>query len=410
VTTAVDNARSGFWRGTAGVLGAALLFNLGQGVLRPTVPLYLQQVFAANYRMVTAIPTVFGAGKWIASLPTGYLLGRLGRRVLMASGLLVIAVSDLASAMTSTYGVFLGFRALAGVGWAMFGTVATATMVDLPAARRRGRAVSLLMMSESSGLLLGTASGGWLYQRLGVASPFGFEAACMLVAAILVARWALPPRAQTLATGGSGGGRRIGEVLRTPGVFVMSVTNAVLTAIQTGVLVFLFPLYLVERGGFRPQAVGVLTSMSILGRLGALWLGGTLSDRWGRSRVLMTGLLLYAALLGSVPLLTGSVALGLWSLALGAAAGFVAPLPTAVVADQTLPRLQGLAIGWLRTMTDSGQILGPLVMGACADALGLSAAFQLGAVLLVATAWGCRPTGRAMAAGVPTGGADGERS
>jgi MFS family permease len=388
------------------VLAAALLFNLGQGVLRPTAPLYLQQVFAANYRMVTAIPTVFGAGKWIASLPTGYLLGRLGRRVLMASGLLVVAVSDIASVMTSTYGVFLGFRALAGVGWAMFGTVATATMVDLPAARRRGRAVSLLMMSESSGLLLGTASGGWLYQRLGVASPFGFEAACMFLAASLVARWALPAAAQTPVTGGTGLGRRLGEVLRTPGVFLMSVTNAVLTAIQTGVLVFLFPLYLVERGGFRPQAVGVLTSMSILGRLGALWLGGTLSDRWGRPRVLMTGLLLYAALLGSVPLLSGSIALGLWSLALGAAAGFVAPLPTAVVADHALPPLQGLAIGWLRTMTDSGQIVGPLVMGACADALGLSAAFQLGAVMLVATALGCRPTGRAMAAEVPTGGVD----
>ena len=122
MTPAVDSARSGFWRGTAGVLGTALLFNVGQGVLRPTAPLYLQQVFAANYRMVTAIPTVFGAGKWIASLPTGYLLGRLGRRVLMTSGLLVIAVSDVASVMTSTYGVFLGFRALAGVGWAMFGT------------------------------------------------------------------------------------------------------------------------------------------------------------------------------------------------------------------------------------------------------------------------------------------------
>ncbi len=160
VTPAVDSPRDRWWQGTAGVLGAALLFNLGQGVLRPMTPLYLQQVFAANYRMVTAIPTVFGAGKWTASLPTGYVLGRVGRRALMVSGLLVIAGSDVASAMTSTFAVFLGLRALAGAGWAMFGTVATATMVDLPVARRRGRAVSLLMMSETAGLLMGTASGG----------------------------------------------------------------------------------------------------------------------------------------------------------------------------------------------------------------------------------------------------------
>jgi hypothetical protein len=51
--------------------------------------------------------------------------------------------------------------------------------------------------------------------------------------------------------------------------------------------------------------------------------------------------------------------------------------------------LHGLAIGWLRTMTDTGQILGPLVMGACADAVDLSAAFHLGAALLLAAAWRC---------------------
>ena len=285
-------------------------------------------------------------------------------------GLVVIALSDVASVMTSAYGVFLGFRALAGVGWAMFGTVATTTMVDLPAAQRRGRAVSLLMMSETSGLLLGTAAGGWLYQGLGVASPFVFEAACLLAAAILVARWALPPASQRPAAGGWGDRHQLGAVLRAPGVLDASVTNAVLTVIQTGVLVFLFPLYLVNRGGLGPEAVGVLTSVSILGRLVALWVGGSVSDRWGRMRVLVAGLLAYAALLGSVPFLTHPVALSLWSLALGVAAGFVAPLPTAVVGDRVLPPLHGLAIGWLRTMTDSGQILGPLVMGACADAVG----------------------------------------
>jgi hypothetical protein len=45
------------------VLAAAFLFNLGQGVLRPSLPLYLRQFFGANYRMVTLIPVVFGAGK-----------------------------------------------------------------------------------------------------------------------------------------------------------------------------------------------------------------------------------------------------------------------------------------------------------------------------------------------------------
>ena len=379
------------------VLAAAFLFNLGQGVLRPSLPIYLQRSFAANYRMVTLIPVVFGAGKWIASLPTGYLLGRLGRP-LMIWGLLLIALIDLASVMTSTYTVFLGLRALGGVGWAMFATVATTAMVNIPTVQRRGRAVSLLLMSETAGLLLGSAAGGWLYQGLGAASPFVFEAACMFVAAVAVGRWASLAGRRSPVPRGSRDWRLLGAILRTPGVLLMGAINATLIAIQTGVLVFLFPLYLVNRGGVGPEAVGFLISLSVLGRLLALWLGGTVSDRWGRMRVLIPGLLSYAALLGTLTFLTHPVVLGVWSLAIGAAAGFVAAIPTAVIGDQVPPPLQGVAIGWLRMMTDSGQILGPLVMGAFADAVDLSAPFLLGAALLTATAWQCRRQASAISA------------
>jgi MFS family permease len=179
----------------------------------------------------------------------------------------------------------------------------------------------------------------------------------------------------------------------------------VLIAIQTGILVFLFPLYLVGRGNVRPQTMGVLLSLSVLGRLLALWVGGGVSDRWGRLRALIPGLVVYAVLLGSVPSLTHPVALGVVSVGLGAAAGFVAVLPTAIIGDQVPAARRGVAIGWLRTMTDGGQIVGPLVMGAIADAVDLSAPFLFGALLLVATAWSCRRRAGTMSpAQVPAGG------
>lgn len=92
--------------------------------------------------------------------------------------------------------------------------------------------------------------------------------------------------------------------------------------------------------------------------------------------------------------------LGLWSLMMGAGAGFVASLPTAIVGDRVAPRLQGIAIGWLRTVTDGGMLLGPLVMGALADTVDLAAAFVFAAALLGVLAWPChrhavRPTPRA---------------
>ena len=387
------------------VLTAAFLFNLGQGVLRPSMPLYLQRTFGANYRMVTLIPVVFGVGKWVASLPTGYLLRRLGRP-LMICGLLLIAFIDVASVTAATFGVFLGLRGLGGLGWAMFATVATTAIVRLPATQRRGRAVSLLLVSETCGLLLGSAVGGWLYQQAGVTTPFLFEAGCMVVAAGAVGRWATLRADEASRPQRSEGRHLLAKVLRTPGVLLMSVTNSVLIAIQTGTLVFLFPLYLVKRAGMAPETVGLLVSVSVCGRLVALWLGGSVSDRWGRMRILAPGLLFYAALLGSMSLLTDPTLLGIWSFAVGAAAGFVASIPTALMSDQVSGPLQGVAIGWLRTITDGGQIVGPLVMGFLADAIDLSAPFLFGAVLLAATAWQCRRQASALSAICTGGGPD----
>jgi len=51
--------------------------------------------------------------------------------------------------------------------------------------------------------------------------------------------------------------------------------------------------------------------------------------------------------------------------------------------------VRGVAIGWLRTMTDTGQIAGPLLMGTLADTVDLSAPFMLGAAALLVLAWRC---------------------
>ena len=375
-------------RAPAGVLVAALLFNLGQGALRPALPLYLQQVFGANYRMVTLIPVVFGAGKWLAGLPTGYLLRRLGGRRLMVAGLVMIAACDAASVTTAVFELFLGIRGVGGMGWAMFGVVATTVIVDR-GGPRRGRAISLLLMTESLGLLLGSMASGWLYRRAGPASPFLLEAACMLLGAGLVG-WRLTPTedaGRPDTTRGKPHGLR--HMLRGRGFLLMSVTSALVTAVQTGVLVFLFPLYLVERGQAGPEMVGILVGLGVLGRLGALWLAGTVSDRGDRALVLGIGLIGFGAAVGSLVLVSDLVLLAVWSVFVGAGAGFVAGLPTAILGDRVAPSARGIAMGWLRTVTDVGMLGGPILMGALADGVDLAAPFVVSGALLCGLGGAC---------------------
>lgn len=268
------------------------------------------------------------------------------------------------------------------MGWAMFGTVATTMMVDRSAAR--GRAISLLLTSETLGLLLGSFVGGWSYQHVAATGPFFLEATCMVLAAVVVA-WSAPrsmSEARATPVAVERDWRLVRSVVRTRGVPLMSLTNAALTAIQTGTLVFLFPLYLAERGRLRPETVGYLVGLGVLGRLVALWLTGRLSDRRDRLRLLALGLGAYGVLLGSLTVVTEPVLLGFWSLMIGASAGFIAGLPIAIIGDRIAPALHGVAIGWLRTVTDAGMLLGPLVMGALADAVHLTVPFVCAALLV----------------------------
>jgi MFS family permease len=366
------------------VLAAAFLFNLGQGVLRPSLPLYLRQFFGANYRMVTLIPVVFGAGKWVTSLPTGYLYDRVGRTRVMVTGLVAIAACDVASVAIVRYSKFLAARAVAGAGWAMFATVATTTMVR--GAGARGRAISLLLMAETLGLLLGSTVGGWLYQGAGTTTPFFFEAGCMLLAAAVVGLSPTPPRQHRTS---SVDWRAVRSVIRIPGVMLASLTNAALMGIQTGAVVFLFPLYLVERGSVSPQTVGLLIALSVLGRLLALWVSGAVSDRRDRMSVLAPSLLGFGLVLGSLGLVRNPWLLGLWSVLIGTGAGFTAGLPTTIIGDRVDPSLHGIAIGWLRTVTDAGMLLGPLLMGPLADTFGLAAPFFVAGAITCALAGAC---------------------
>jgi MFS transporter, ACDE family, multidrug resistance protein len=184
----VQAGRQASWQVPVAALAAALLFNLGQGVLRPTLPLYLQQVFAANYQMVTVIPLVFGVGKWVASLPTGYLLDRLERRRLMVEGLLVIAICDAGSLMTSAYGVFLGLRALADLPTALIG--------DRVAPPLQGVAIGWLRTMMDSGHILGPLVMGALADTVHLSTPFLLAAALLMAMAWRCPRQASPAHPQ----------------------------------------------------------------------------------------------------------------------------------------------------------------------------------------------------------------------
>jgi len=60
-----------------------------------------------------------------------------------------------------------------------------------------------------------------------------------------------------------------------------------------------------------------------------------------------------------------------------------------IIADRVDPSRHGIAIAWLRTATDAGMLVGPLVMGPLADAVDLAMPFLMAAIISCALAWAC---------------------
>ena len=110
---------------------------------------------------------------------------------------------------------------------------------------------------------------------------------------------------------------------------------------------------------------------------------GALSDRVGRKRLIVGGMLVQGAAIGAIAI--GS-SFGVW-LAAGAALGLgtamVYPTLLAAVADVAGPAWRGSAIGVYRLWRDLGFAVGAVVAGVIADAAGMAAAIAAVAALTV---------------------------
>ncbi len=151
-----------------------------------------------------------------------------------------------------------------------------------------------------------------------------------------------------------------------------------------GITVPVMP-FLARELGASPVGVSLLVSLYALTQFfsGPIW--GNLSDRFGRRRVLVAGLVGYAAsfflagLSTSVPALVGSRAVG------GLLSASIFPSSQALVADLTSPEDRGPAMASLGAWTNLGFLFGPVIGGILAP-LGYAPPLYAAGVVVLATA------------------------
>jgi MFS family permease len=340
------------------------------------LPVFLLPMSRQTGWSVTGISTAMTIGflaMALGSMGWGSLSDRLGPRLVVIIGALMLAVS---LALASRTHALPAFQILFGVG---VGGAAAAIFAPMMACvtgwfdTQRALAVSLVSAGMGMAPLTMSPLAAWLITRhdwrtslLIIASTV---AALMIPVAFLVRR---PPvageTAAVLDESEAQDERTVGQALRSPQFIVLVATNFFCCATHSGPIIHTVS-YAVTCGIPMMAAVSIYSVEGLAGMLGRLGFG-VLGDRFGAKRVLVSGLLVQAiAALGYV--FAGSLA-GFYAAA--ALFGFlyagVMPL-YAVLARENFPmRMMGTVIGGTAMAGSLGMATGPVAGGLIYDAVG----------------------------------------
>ncbi|MGH8153281.1 MAG: MFS transporter [Rhodanobacteraceae bacterium] len=341
-------------------------------MVAPLIP-QLAELFHSPVAWVGLAIPAYIVPEAVATLGVGPLSDRVGRNGVILGSLLAFIILTVLTATSRHVGTFIGWRIITGVAAAGIVPISLTLIGDVVPFTQRGRAVGYLFGSIAGGTATGAAVGalmepliGWRALFLVVALMAAALVVVMIVASVLP-HLARPARAQPWSAVLRGYGRLLGlaRARRTYGYVLL---NAIL---QSGVFTWL-GVYLHERFGLSETGIGlVLLGYGIPGMLFGPIIG-KLADRYGRSIIVPTGVVLTGAcalaLAASPPLYGVRVAIILLSL------GFDLTHPQLAAIATDLGGGRGQAVALMAFSLFCGFGIGSLLFQA-ALALGFVGAF-----------------------------------
>jgi MFS family permease len=380
-----------------GVLAViAFVVALGFGIVAPAIPLFAR-AFGVGTTAVGLAVSAFAFFRFVSAFSGGTLVERFGERLVLAAGLLIVAVTTGLAGLAGTFPLFLALRAAGGVGSAMFTVAALSLLLRVTPQSHRGRAAATWQGGFILGGIAGPAAGG-LLAELSPRLPFFLYAGFLLVAgAVAVALLRTAPTATDpgqehvqASPDLEAGPVTLRTALRSRPYVAALVANLGVGWVLFGVRNSLVPLYVTEELGRTVAWAGAGLLAGSLAQALALLRSGRLVDTWGRRPSLILGA---AVATGSMAILVLPPAIGafLLSMALfGVAASLLGSAPAALVGDIS-PARGGRVVAVFQMAADLGAIAGPLVAGWLTDVASYQWAFAattavLGAGLVAALA------------------------
>ncbi len=397
---AVD--RTPFLRGlppqVAVLTAIAFCVALGFGILAPALPVFAR-TFDVNMLQASAVISVFALVRFVTSPLAGALTDRLGERMVLSSGLLIVAVSSALAGLAQTYLQLLALRGIGGLGSSMFTVSAMALLLRVVGADQRGRASAAFQGGFLFGGVTGPAVGG-LVVAWSIRAPFFVYAGTLLIATAVALVYLTRTRLRDREDAGdmveTGRWPELRTALANPAYRAALGVNFITGFVVFGLRSSAIPLFVVEglRQGPSLTGVGLLVAAGMQALL--LMPAGRMTDTIGRRRALLWGtigttismvVLTASDVLAQGPLTNVVIGTALFLAGLGiggAASAFLGSAPAAVVGDVMGGRRGGIVVAVFQMMSDFGAITGPLIVGFLIDTTGFGVAFAVATAITVA--------------------------
>jgi MFS family permease len=365
-----------------------MLLGIGTGVALPAIPI-LAKSFDVPFGIASFVVTAFLIGGLVGTLPTGWLIDRVGRRPILIAGPLLTGVMALMVMTAQTFPELLVYRFLDGWAAQMWLLARLARISNEAGARQRGRQVSWMFGMDNAGMLVGPIVGGFVASALGPRAPFAAYAGLAflaLIPVILLGRETGGPVRPAL--GGERPPISVREIV-LPRLVYFAV--AFFSAIARGpIFAGMLLLYAAFAYDLDAASIGILATGSSVISLPIGFLAGWLMDRFGRKVTMVPGFtgvgvaLLLVSLTAFLHLPVGwFVAAYLVTVTTQALTG--GSVQT-IGADVAPPNARGTFLGFWRFTGQVGTSLSPAIFAFFASTSGYGSAFVLLASAALTTA------------------------
>ena len=358
------------------------------GIVQPVFAQFVSWEFSAPIFLVGLAVSGYFVVRMLAEFPIGVLSDKISLRKLLIAGRFFGIAGALACYFTNDIWVLIVARALWGLGDASFFCIGMTYVGSLFPNTTRGRYLGVFQAVELTGSFLGQTAGGFLASAIGIRPDFLVSTAVGFAALGVV-----------LFIRGSGQHPKLGRLsslLPSRAVFrrllnrtlvACCLINFVCMTMNNGLMGTLMPLYATGQLAFSLAGYGVLVSLSTIGNVFGSFFGGTLSDKFGRRRVLAGGFVIGALSLIGLALTTSFDAMLPLMFVNGLFWGIVYGVTPAFIADSVPGEYRGMAIGTYRTFFDFGGVAGPIIYSSLLTFVrppfGYVLAFFFGAATLI---------------------------